>query len=776
MTPVFIYTIISCALFWGIYSYRDRRGSVKGYSPAELVPFYVLMRFVPLFMMQDRSTSNYIALISDAAVLAAVCFSASGMSRSKSTAAALYLFCPLPVICMTVGGTSMIIINIAVCAAALIFLGILNSRYPLASPSVFTGAYAMISTGIHFASYSLFAQKHKFRELYSGTYFPTFLAAGILLVSAGLVLLFVRLRSYGKQGNAGNKEEASAPSPAYTPEKFGKKNIIHMILITAAYAFVVFFQLGSHEAPETSRKFNSNDPENAEIIIDLGEYKTVNDLQIFLGPESLRKISVSAYDEVEREWKVIKEEEELKTAFAWNKVSVSWSVRYIGIVFSSEDTHFNEIIILGDNDQVITPVNTAEYSELFDEQDKFPGSEATYYYRMMFDEIYHGRTGYEFIHNLPIYENTHPPLGKTLIGLGIRAFGMNPFGWRFTVAVFGTLMVPLMYLFAWKISHRSGTALTGGVLLATECMHLTLSRIATIDIIVAHFIVMMFFFMYCFVEEMNRDGKFSKQLLWIFLSGISMALAVATKWTGLYAAAGIAVLFFTFLIKHCAKKKTFKESVPYLVKLCIACVAAFILIPALAYVLSYIEFAQVYTDKDIIHHAIENSKSMYSYHSNVTDSHPYQSEWYEWLTDKKPLLDAINSFPDDRVSSVATFMNPFIAFAGLAAFFHNVFLWRTRKSTSAQYLSIAYLAMLMPWLFVHRTVFIYQYFGCLLIMILLICNSVRSMSGNIRKKECIVMAVSAVVFFMFLPEASGIAVPRTYIKHVLELVPTWIFE
>ncbi|MBP0976872.1 MAG: hypothetical protein J6P89_01690, partial [Oscillospiraceae bacterium] len=70
----------------------------------------------------------------------------------------------------------------------------------------------------------------------------------------------------------------------------------------------------------------------------------------------------------------------------------------------------------------------------------------------------------------------------------------------------------------------------------------------------------------------------------------------------------------------------------------------------------------------------------------------------------------------------------------------------------------------------------YQYFGCLLIMILLICNSVRSMSGNIKKKECIVMAVSAIVFFMFLPEASGIAVPRTYIKHVLELVPTWIFE
>ncbi|WP_044974999.1 phospholipid carrier-dependent glycosyltransferase [Ruminococcus sp. HUN007] len=776
MTSVFIYTIISCALFWCIYSYRDRHNMIKGYSPAELVPFYVLMRLVPLFMMQERGTSNYVACILDAVVLAAVCFAASGMTRSKSIAAALYIFSPLPVICIAVGGTKMIIANIAVTAAALVVTGIMSSKYPLSSPSSFMRSYVTICTGIHFGGYSLFAQRHSFSELYNKHYFPTFLVAGLLLITAGLVMLFPAIRNYGKQGStSGNGEDVPAIS-SEAPEKFGKKNFIHIIILTALYAAVVFFQLGSHTSPETSRKFNSNDPDNSEIIIDLGEYKNVSGLQIFLGPESLRKISVSAYDEVEREWKVIKEGEELKTAFAWNRVDFSWSVRYIGIVFSHEDTHFNEVIVLGSDDSVITPVNTSAYPELFDEQDEFPGTEASYYYRMMFDEIYHGRTGYEFIHNLPIYENTHPPLGKTLIGLGIRAFGMNPFGWRFTVAVFGTLMVPLMYLFAWKISHRSGSALTGGVLLATESMHLTLSRIATIDIIVAQFIVMMFFFMYCFVDEMLRGGKLSKQILWIFLCGVSTALAIATKWTGLYAAAGIAVIFFTFLIKHCAEKKTLKESMPYLLKLFVVCVISFIVIPSVTYVLSYIEFAQVYTDKDIIHHAIENSKSMYSYHSNVTDSHPYQSEWYEWITDKKPLLDAINSFDGDRVSSVATFMNPFIAFAGLAAFFHNVFLWRTRKSMAAQYLSISYIAMLMPWLFIHRTVFIYQYFGCLLIMILLICNSLRSMKGSARKREIITMAVSAAVFFMFLPESTGIAVPRTYIKHVLELVPTWIFE
>ena len=44
---------------------------------------------------------------------------------------------------------------------------------------------------------------------------------------------------------------------------------------------------------------------------------------------------------------------------------------------------------------------------------------------MYFDEIYHGRTGYEQLHKMPVYETTHPPLGKDLIMVGIALFGMT---------------------------------------------------------------------------------------------------------------------------------------------------------------------------------------------------------------------------------------------------------------------------------------------------------------------------------------------------------------
>lgn len=761
-------------IFWLIYSGKLKTGASGGYSIAELIPFFLLMRACPLFMMEERAAGNYIAFGIDMAVMAVICALTSKAGKKASAAATLYMFCPLPVLCIAIGSGTAIAANAAVSIAAAVFVFLTLRKYVIASPAVFFPGYAVISAGIYALMYSSVCQGHSISELRSSNQFAAFTVIGFLCIIAGIVMIIAGRISLGKGNSAPEAKKVSKESAKYEHEKFGKKNIIHIAVLTVLYAAAVLFQLGSHEAPETGIKFNADDSGNAEYIIDLGDYLTVSKLEVFLGQESKRSVSISTYNEVKREWISIKTEE-MKTAFAWNTIDIGWNVKYIGIVFSAADTHVNEIVILDNDGNILTPINTSDRPELFDEQSKYPET-ATYYYRMMFDEIYHGRTAYEFLHDLSIYENTHPPLGKTLISLGIQAFGMNPFGWRIVCAVFGTLLVPMIYIFAWKISKRSDIALTGGFLIATEFMHFTLSRIATIDVIVAQFIIMMFFFMFCFTEELINNGKFSKQALWLLLSGISAGLAIATKWTGLYGAAGIAVIFFTFLIKHCAASGKFKDSVPYLSKLCAVCVVSFIIIPLACYSLSYIQFAESYPDKNIIQHAIENSKSMLSYHSEVTASHPYESPWYDWLIDKQPLLDAFDTVNDEQISSIATFGNPLILFAGLAALVYNIYLWRCKKNAAAQFLSIAYLSMLMPWFFIHRTVFIYQYFGCVLIMILLICNALLNLCRKPKRTEAVIIILSVLLFIMFFPEISGMTVSRKYTNQMLEWFPTWIFE
>lgn len=56
-------------------------------------------------------------------------------------------------------------------------------------------------------------------------------------------------------------------------------------------------------------------------------------------------------------------------------------------------------------------VNDASAAALVDEQDCVP-EYPSYMTGMYFDELYHARTAYEHLHNLSVYEVSHPPLGK----------------------------------------------------------------------------------------------------------------------------------------------------------------------------------------------------------------------------------------------------------------------------------------------------------------------------------------------------------------------------
>ena len=133
-------------------------------------------------------------------------------------------------------------------------------------------------------------------------------------------------------------------------------------------------------------------------------------------------------------------------------------------------------------------VPTVGGGALFDEQDAVPDA-ISQLNSMYFDEIYHGRTGYEQLHRMPVYETTHPPLGKDFIMLGIALFGMTGFGWRFSGTLFGVLLVPLAWCFVRRLTRRPGAAATAGVLLALDFMRFSQSRLATIDIYGTFFIL-----------------------------------------------------------------------------------------------------------------------------------------------------------------------------------------------------------------------------------------------------------------------------------------------
>jgi dolichyl-phosphate-mannose-protein mannosyltransferase len=86
----------------------------------------------------------------------------------------------------------------------------------------------------------------------------------------------------------------------------------------------------------------------------------------------------------------------------------------------------------------------------------------------------------------------HPPLGKMMIAVGEWLFGLTPFGWRFSVALVGSLAILML---ARIVRRMTGSTLLGciaGLLLALDGLELVLSRTAILDIFVMFWVLAAF--------------------------------------------------------------------------------------------------------------------------------------------------------------------------------------------------------------------------------------------------------------------------------------------
>ena len=564
-----------------------------------------------------------------------------------------------------------------------------------------------------------------------------------------------------------------------------RADFLALSALVLVFTALAFFRLGNTYAPQS---YYTTDTSNRDIVLDFGDYVDLSSFSVFLGNLNTRHFSLSAFNEVTGAWEIINGEAVAESVFAWNQIDLNYRLRYLGIVVTDDESMINEIVIKHMDGSVILPVNYEEYPALFDEQELFPDAR-TYMTGTMFDEVYHGRTAYEFLHGLPAYETTHPHFGKILISLGVLLFGMTPFGWRFVPVMFGIAIIPLMYFFARKLFKEPFIAAATTALLVFDCMHYNLSRIATIDIFAAFFILMMYYYMFRYFQKDSAyrcgllaghnitsvisssssdksagsfcalSDKFPPTEVYtpLALSGISMAFAIATKWTGVYAGAGLAVLFIWYTLTHFPKKQT--------LRLFLFCCLFFVAIPLVIYTLCFIPVVGYTQYDNLIDKTIQGTLSMFDYHYNLEAEHYYSSPFYEWPVIWMPLLDANDIVSADKVSSVSCMGNPLIWWAGIPCVLYVLFSWIFKKDKKAGFLVIAYLAQYVPWMPIKRITFIYHYFPAILFVILMMGYTMADIRKRFLwgKKAITIYLVTAVIcFFLFFPVVSGLPVPQEY--------------
>ncbi len=382
----------------------------------------------------------------------------------------------------------------------------------------------------------------------------------------------------------------------------------------------------------------------------------------------------------------------------------------------------------------------------------------------IFDEIYYAKNANSLIeHGVELNEQggadfiVHPPLGKWLIGIGIKIFGNNEFGWRIIPALVGTACVILIYLIAQRLFNSIFLSSTAAVLMALDGLALVMSRVALLDIF------LMFFILLCCYFILTNN-------LW--LSGVAIGLAGAGKWSGFFLIPLIIALTINW------KNLQLSSLLRRLVQ--------FILIPIGVYFITWSGWilnsngwgrqsgGNLFTSLWKYHIEILN------FHRDLSEKHAYNANPWSWLVLGRPTSFYYESPSDCGAASCAQEIlaigTPVLWWAGVFAIAVTAGLFIVSKDRSAAFILAGIAGTYLPWFLIQgRTMF---YFYAISILPFLILALIYTFNWALKYKDYrkyigVFIIVVAINFIYFLPIFLGIQMPYSDWLDRMWL-PSWI--
>nr|WP_078911226.1 phospholipid carrier-dependent glycosyltransferase [Streptomyces sp. NRRL WC-3742] len=395
---------------------------------------------------------------------------------------------------------------------------------------------------------------------------------------------------------------------------------------------------------------------------------------------------------------------------------------------------------------------------------------------IIFDETYYAKDAYALWHggyeiNWPEDANTkimtpgepvpyrpmasyvvHPPVGKWIIGVGEQLFGMNPFGWRFSVALLGTLSVLMLARIARRMFRSTLLGCVAGLLLAVDGLHLVLSRAALLDLVVMFWTLASFG---CLVLDRDHTrarlaaklGGVENAVLaqrvnlgwrpWRIAAGVCIGLTCATKWSGLYVALFLGLMV---VLWDAGARRLAGAPRPYVAVLTRDVLPAFvsiILVALAVYITSWWGwFASSNapgqggwgrdwavgrpTDYPWIPEGLRAlwnyHTTVYQFHTNLHDPHTYQSNPWSWLVLGRPVSFYYGSpkLGEDGCTAancareVLGIGTPLLWWAAVVALVYCLWRWIFRRDWRAGALLCGLGAGYLPWfLYQERTIFLF---------------------------------------------------------------------
>ena len=614
--------------------------------------------------------------------------------------------------------------------------------------------------------------------------------------------------------------------------KITKADILTMVLLSVLFFGMAAWNVGRIDSPTTDWETT----EQASFYVDLGSVQQVQNVIVWV---KMGNASAQVFSGEPGSWNSLGNFslQDRATDYQVQKtLAVNSNTRYLrfdvtAVTFDSRPNFSNwgvtnptdkdpspyiqiTEIGLSDPSNVQVPIASvvglngtdATINALVDEQASLE-IPPTYMSKMYFDEVYFARAAEDYVNHVFPLERTHPPLGKLIQSVGIVAFGETPFGWRIMGVIFGTLMVPLMYLLGKKLFGTWIGGFSAAFLFTFDFMHFTMARIGTVDTYVVFFSLLSQLFFLVYFTNVPKKGWKTASVLPLLLAVVFFALGFSTKWFIMWGTAGLLTLLVAVRFREILKLKgNLSEKYvaffahPFLLLLgCIGVVAAI-------YFATYIP-EMLMGNSPLTIFNLQNA--MFSFHSgSVTDS--AAAPWWSWPFMFRfdgasvPRWFDITYLPNSTVSTITVFGNPAVWWVGFAAMlvlafkaFHaeevrTVLKRRLSKSAlegqeqvsirgkgwdaTAIYIVVVFLFSWLTYVFIGRATYIYHYY----LSVPLICFATtyfinkywHKPSGKIA--AIILFAATVALFLAFYPVISGAPASFDYI-HNLKWFPSWFF-